>query len=268
MIKTFVLLTIEEFRLELKFMRRYMFSTVTTFAANLIVMTGIILVSMPSISYGRDTQAVLQLSNATRLIGFLYFFLGMSSLGLPESTVSSSRQLGTIENLALSPLGISGVIAAKFLPSYVSVLVQVYISIALIALALKLPIILSIGPVVLNSLIAATGMLGLGFLFGGLTIRFRHLGLLKNLLFVLLFAMGIMPMGYEITGTFSSFARFFPFTQGLMRTRASLIPDLKDTTSVSLPLFISCSVVLLVVGILVFRKFERDSLKRGTLISY
>lgn len=70
--RALVLLTIEEFCLSLRFKRRHLFSTVTTFASNLIVMAGIILVSMPSIAYGHDVKVVLQLSNAGCLIGFLY----------------------------------------------------------------------------------------------------------------------------------------------------------------------------------------------------
>jgi len=231
-------------------------------------MAGIILVSTPSIAYGHDVKTVLQFSNAGRVIGFMYFFLGMSALGLPESLVSNSRQLGTIDNIALSPLGICGVIAAQFLPFYVGSLMNVFVSAIILSLVLKLPIVWNVGPVIVNSLIASVGMLGLGYVFGGLTIKFKQLGMLKNLLFVLLFAMGIMPTDYDITGTFSALARFFPFTQGLMRTRRALIPDLAGTADVSLLSFVGCSAVLLCIGVLVFRKFEKDSLRQGTLSSY
>lgn len=195
--KTFVLLTIEEFRANLRYKRRYLFSTMTTFASNLIVMAGIILVSMPSVTYGDDVKTVLQLSNAGRLIGFIYFFLGMSALGLPEGIVSNSRQIGTIDNMALSPLGICGVIAAQFLPTYVDILINVFVSAVILSLAFSLPVVWNIGPVIANSLIASVGMLGLGFIFGGLTIKSKQLGMLKNLLFILLFVLGIMPMGLK-----------------------------------------------------------------------
>jgi ABC-2 type transport system permease protein len=267
-VKTFILLVCEEFRLSLAFRRRYFFSTIITFVSNLIVMGGLILVSIPSVSYGSDIQAVLQDSNANRLLGFLYFFLGMSSLGLPEGVVSDSRQLGTIDRIALSPLGLAGVIGAKFLPSYVSCLVDILISIILLSLIFGLRVMWSFGPIILNSVIAALGMLGLGYILGGLTIRFKQLGLVKNLLFVLLFALGIMPMGYDGAEGLSWFAKFFPFTQGLLRTRHAVLPGSAGTTSVPLWLFVGCSTVLLFLGILVFSRFERQSIKRGTLGSY
>lgn len=267
-VKTFILLVGEEFRLHFAFKRRYFFSTITTFVSNLIIMGGIILVSIPSVSYGYDVQAVLQESNATRLIGFLYFFLGMSSLGLPEGVVSTARQLGTIDNLALSPLGLTGVIAAQFFPSYVGCLVETLIAVILLSLAFGLRVMWSFGPIVLNSVIAALGMLGLGYVLGGLTIRFKQLGPVKNLLFVLLFALGIMPMGYDSAEGLSRFAQFFPFTQGLIRTRHALLPESAGTISIPLWLFVGCSAALLCLGVLVFRRFERQSLRQGTLGSY
>ncbi len=209
----------EEFRLYFAFKRRYFFSTITTFVSNLIIMGGIILVSIPSIS-------------------------------------------------ALSPLGLTGVIVAQFLPSYVGCLVETLVAVILLSLAFGLHVMWSFGPIILNSVIAALGMLGLGYILGGLTIRYKQLGLVKNLLFVLLFALGIMPMGYESAEGLSWFARFFPFTQGLIRTRRALLPESACTTSIPLWLFVGCSAALLCLGILVFRRFERRSLREGTLASY
>lgn len=267
-VKMFFLLTVEEFRRNLRYHRRYLFSTLTSFVSNLLVMGGIVLVSTPSISCGQDVKDALVLSNAGRLMGFLYFLLGMSSLGLPGTVVSRSRQLGTIDHIALSPLGLSGVVMAGFLPEYLDTLVYASASLGLLALVLKLPLAWNTAVLLINTLVAALGMLGLGFMFGGLTIRFKQLGLLQNLLFALMLLLGILPTGYEMTGTFSSLARYFPFTQGLFRTRNALVPDLAGGVDVPFWLFASCSLALLFVGTSVFRKFEKDALKDGTLTSY
>ena len=68
--------------------------------------------------------------------------------------------------------------------------------------------------------------------------------MLSNLLFILLFALGVMPIDYDMTGTFSPLARLFPFTQGLIRTRHALIPGFEDTINVPMFLFLVCSFAL------------------------
>lgn len=267
-IKTFFLLSAEEFRKSIIFKKRYFFSTIINFVTNFIVMAGIILISMPAVSYGKEIEAVLQLSNTSKLIGFIYFFLGMSSLGLAQGTVENWRQVGVIDNVALSPLGVSGVICANFLPSYLSTLINTFISAGLLSLIFRYKIEWHIGILILNSLIASFGMFGLGLVLGGLTIRFKQIGMLSNLLYIVLFALGVMPVGYDMTGNFSSLARYFPFTQGLIRTRQSLIPGFRGTGDVPMALFLVCSLAFFFVGLFVFRAFEKDSVKRGTLGAY
>ena len=267
-IKTFLLVSLEQFRIDIRFKKRYFFSTLITFITNLIVMAGVVLISMPAVAYGEEIESVLQLSNAGKLIGFIYFFLGMVSLGLAQSQVEGWRQVGVIDNIALSPLGVSGVICTRFLPNYLSTLISTFISAGILSVIFKFPIEWHIGILVLNSLIASFGMFGLGLILGGLTIRFKQVGMLSNLLLILLFALGVMPIDYDMTGTFSPLARLFPFTQGLIRTRHALIPGFEDTINVPMFLFLVCSFALFLVGLFVFRAFEKDSIKRGTLGAY
>lgn len=262
--KTFILLMGEELRLHLVFQRRYFFGSMTSIISNLVFMGSVLLVGVPSIGVGHEVRAVLDESNAVRLIGFLYFFLGMMSIGLPEALITTARQIGTIDSLALSPLGLAGVIGAQFLPTYIVTLMQLLVASVVLALVFGLNIAWSLGPIILNSLIAASGMLGLGYILGGLTIKFRQLGTTKNLLFVLLFLLGIMPVDYN-AGVLSPLARFFPFTQGLLRTRVALIPGWAGTASVPVWLFVGCSLVLLATGLLIFHRFSEQSLRLGTL---
>lgn len=191
----------------------------------------------------------------------------MAGFGLPDSTISSSRELGTIDNLALSPLGLLGVICAQYAPAFASTLVQSLVSVVLVGFIVDLPISWSLGPLLIYSFVAGLGMLGLGFIFGALTLQFRRLGTLKNLFFVLLFTLGIMPIGEGTTGL-SVLAHYFPYTQGLLLTRYALLPSLANESGLTMMHLLLSSSVSLVLGIVAFKLSETKAKREGTLSNY
>lgn len=149
-----------------------------------------------------------------RIVGYMVVLTSLSGLQGAQTYIKEHMEMGTLEQLYLSPFGLRGLIAVRYAASFIRNLVVVSLTGTCLLLALGLPLLVDwrLLPLLLMSYIA---MSGLGLLVGALTLRFKRTGAVVNL--VSLASLGVVAIPPDIlpTGIAVALQSAVPFVTAL-----------------------------------------------------
>ena len=195
------------------------------------------------------------------ILVYLSWLFALTGLQTFSTEVQDEMQRGTLEQLYLSPYGISAILIARGMVELVAsfILIAIILTLMMLTSGIWIPV-LNIQALA-AILIALPSLWGVGLALGGLIlINKRAGGLLSILNFALvaLVAFDAYPL---------NLLSFLPFSAGAATMRAVLL----EGARLSLPwaMFLAAvSVVYMVIGIIVYALFERSARRRNLLGQY
>ena len=205
------------------------------------------------------------------LLGFLLWFYAAFAISSMSSGITGEASIGTLEQLYMSPMPTWLVFVGRVIATFVKGTVMV--ALLGIVLAMILPVTLPLELAALPPFaLTMVGLFGFGYAIGGLTLVFKQIGSVNNLLTnVLLFLNGALLPVHHFPAWLETIAVFLPTTQGIIVLRKVVVDDMsliavwQDGSMVFLAVQ---SVLFLAVGWALFNVGERVAKQRGTLGQY
>ncbi|MEW6672129.1 MAG: ABC transporter permease [Thermodesulfobacteriota bacterium] len=209
---------------------------------------------------------------AHRAVGFVLWLFALNSIGHFSNAIRDEAHIGIMEQIALSP---SGLIVNMWGRAIGKTIVDcVTIGLVLLTIIISTRISLSFPPlsVAVVFILTLSGLYGLAFFFGGLTLIYKRLG---NVTLVVRFAFLILTGAVTPIENFPAWlqiiAKTLPMTQGLKILRLLMIENiplaavLKSGDLFWLMIKSACYITL---GLVSFRMFENIARERGLLGVY
>lgn len=239
-------------------MTRYAFDTV----ASLVMMYVLFIViffgvrGLGDITEGQTLSTIILGFNVWALLAFAYSSVATSLL--------AEAQVGTLEQLAMSPRGLLGTVLIKFWVTFVFVIVQIAVLlVAAMATAgrwLHIDIV-SVAPLVI---VTAAAILGIGLVMGGLVLVFKRVQAVSSLMQFALIGLVALPVDQVAA------VKFVPISLGFHLLNRVMVDG--DPISAiplgDLAILAGSSGVVLMFGIAVFKKMEAICRDRGLLGQY
>ena len=198
------------------------------------------------------------------VIGFFIFFLGSNVFSGLAWGLASEAQQGTLEQLSMSPFGLTKILLTKV---FISILFQFFFSVAFLYLMMTTSgIILDIRWLELMPILFFTlaGVLGLGLFMGGLVLVFKKIRSIFQFFHFVFIGVVMVPLSTSVM------LKFFPLSWGAYLMRKIILEN-KSILHLEVPdmiFLVANSICYLCVGILVFRLCERIARDRGLLSHY
>lgn len=209
---------------------------------------------------------------AHRAVGFILWLFALNSIGHFSNAIRDEAQIGIMEQIALSP---SGLIVNMWGRAIGKTIVDcLTIGLVLITIIVSTRISLSFPPlsVAVVFILTLSGLYGLAFFFGGLTLIYKRLG---NVTLVVRFAFLILTGAVTPIQNFPAWlqiiAKTLPMTQGLKILRLLMIENIPFAAVVQsgdLLWLIVNSACYIALGLISFRIFEGFARERGLLGVY
>jgi ABC-2 type transport system permease protein len=208
---------------------------------------------------------------ASALIGYLVWMYVVAALSDLTYGLRAEISAGTLEQLAMSPAPVGLLLFGRVMTTLIITTLQV-VAMGLIVLSL-LDVRISWRIEALPALlITFLGILGFGYLVAGVTVLFKQVESLTNLLSnALAFLNGAFLPISAMPAWLASISMTLPSTLGIMVIRAITLEGrtLLDTwQDGSLPALIANSTLYLLIGLGVFTMCERIAKDRGSLGQY
>ena len=260
---TQLVVTLNETRKGLLVMWDYRFSTMVDFVIIGLVFSGMMLF------IGQGELQPDQLSSA--MLGFLITFYVMETLNRMSWALMGEAQAGTLEQMYMSPVSSAYILFGRALASFVVATLSLLLIAPTLILAFDIEISLPIAslPIFVITLVGVTGF---GLMVAGMTIVFKQVGRIANLLSnTVLFVNGTFWPVEDMPDWLSSAARILPSTQGIVALRQialdgqSLSALWSDGTLVFLTVH---SLAFLAFGWIIFRWCENIARAHGSLGHY
>lgn len=255
--------TLNETRKGLVILWDYKFSLLTQLLGIMMIVIGI----MFFVGQGEITAEQVSMT----LIGFIITFYAMETISTMSWALMTEAQAGTLEQMYMSPAPPQMIILGRSLASLVSGTIQMALVLFAMLLLFQQPLPLSLEavPVIL---ITMFGLLGFGYLIGGLTLVFKQVGPIANIMQnILLMVNGtFLPVALMPTwlGTLSM---ALPSTVGIILTRRVVLEG--ETLGMlwadgSLQFLLAHSLVTFVAGWVLYGICERIARRQGSLGQY
>jgi ABC-2 type transport system permease protein len=238
-------------------LRRYGFDTVFNLGGILLLFLlmfyGARGLAGPSINNGQTLTALVA--------GFITFGLVVQSYASIASWTTQEATLGTLEQLAMSPFGLTRVLLSEFAASFAYQLVVVTVMSTVVQAAtgrwLRLDV-LSIIPIIIPLLLQ---VLGCGLLLGGLALVFKRVTAVANLMQFAFVAVIAAPVHTY------TWMRWLPvaLASDLLRQATASDHPAGHVGADTWGTLIVVTVAWLVVGLLVFRRMDRLARDRGLI---
>jgi ABC-2 type transport system permease protein len=256
-------ITLNETRKGLIILWDYKFSLLIQLLGIGMVFIGI----MFFVGQGELEQAAL----ASSFLGFIITFYAMETLSNMSYALTAEAQAGTLEQIYMSPAPSSLVVLGRSLSSLISATIQLVLiaTLLLLLFQINVPFRWEIFPILFITML---GLLGFGYVIGGMTLIFKQVGPFANILQnMLLFINGtFLPVEY-MPIWLKTFAQLLPSTQGILVMRrvaidgASLADVWADGTLIYL---VAHSGIFLLLGLFIFGYCEKIARRQGTLGQY
>jgi ABC-2 type transport system permease protein len=255
--------TINETRKGLIILWDYKVSVLIQLISIFIVVVGV----MFFVGNGQITETQV----ASTLLGFIITYYAMEAISNMSWALMNEAQSGTLEQMYMSLAPSQLIILGRSFASLISATVQMLLVVVVTTLLFntRLPLSLDIIPILLISLI---GLIGFGYIVGGITLVFKQVGPLANILTnLLLFINGTFVAVELMPAWMGTIATLVPSTLGIILLRRIALDG--DTLAMvwadgSLPWLIIHSLVFFVLGWLIYTICERIARQQGTLGQY
>jgi ABC-2 type transport system permease protein len=240
--------------------RRYLFDTisglVTIYGFFLLLFFGAKAFGAGRPGFGNTLAAVV--------VSFAVWSLTVFALGTMTFELTQEAQLGTLEQLGMSPFGLVHVLLARVLT-----MLCVYFGMMVVLLVLMMATTgrwLNVAPLSTLPIILLTilGVMGMGFVLGGVAIVFKRVQQALQVWQIAVFGLIAAPVDRV------PFTKYLPLTWGATLLRRVMVDGASIT---SLPVgdvlfLIANSLVYFGLGIFVFKRFEIVARGRGLLGHY
>jgi ABC-2 type transport system permease protein len=247
------------FRKEYIELKRYMANTLsmlfTFYFVFLAMFLGIELVGDPSM-VEENVQYVI--------VSYIFWFLAMMAMQGIGWEIMTEAQRGTLEQLYMSPMGVSRIFAARMI-GYIALYMVLIIFLLFISMAtagtwLNLDVV-SIFPILILTLIS---MIGVGFMIAGMSIIFKQINAFLQIAQFIFMALTFVPISV------APYLAYAPFVKGVDLVRQIMMNGL---TLSGIPLMdyvilIGNAIVYLLLGLFLFSRCEKYAMSKGLLGHY
>lgn len=238
-------------------LRRYWFDTIFSFVGIFLLFTMVFWgargIGGADVRHGETLPAIV--------IGFVVLTVVLGSYFTMSVWVTQEAALGTLEQLAMSPFGLLGVLVAEYAASLwfqvALITVMLLASEAVSGQWLHIDLV-TLGPLLGLLLVQ---MLGLGLAMGGAAIVFKRVASLNNLMQFVFFALIAVPIVDD------PWVRYLPIslTNDLIRQSTVRSTGLLDLDQGDVVAAVALSAAYLAVGVAVFLRMERVARDRGLI---
>lgn len=208
---TMVYTTMNETRKGLIILWDYKFNLVMQWLGIVLIVVGI----MFFVGQGEITDEQV----ASTMLGFVITFYAMETIGNMSWALMTEAQAGTLEQMYMSPAPSQLIILGRSLASLVSASVElVFTTVILYAIfRFEIPLSWSMIPILLITIV---GLLGFGYMVGGMTLIFKQVGPLANLIQNALMIVNgtFLPVSFMPTWLATA-VTLFPSTLGIILMR-------------------------------------------------
>ncbi len=208
---------------------------------------------------------------APALLGYLTWFYAAYAISDMSEGIREETQTGTLEQMYMSALPSSVLLAGRSVSSMLisSVMVVLVGGILMLLLGIRIPVRLEGVPIFVLTI---SGLYGFAFILGGATLIFKQVGALSNLLSnMLLFLNGSFLTVERMPVWLENAARSLPTTQGIDVLRRVVLDELtlvEVWRDGSLVWLVVHSAFFLLAGWTVYIWSERVARRRGLLGQY
>ena len=247
------------FRRSMIELRRYYFDTVS----GLVTIYGFfVILFLGARAFGGDTPGFgTKLSGV--VVAYALWALTIFSMSTLTFELTQEAQLGTLEQLGMSPFGLAHVLIARVFTN-----LAVYFAMMSVLLVLMMATtgrwlnidVVSVLPLLLLSL---AGILGVGFVLGGLAIVFKRIQQALQVIQVVTIAL-VVPIDGVV------WMKYLPLHWGSVLLRRVMVSgdSIFAIPAGDLLFLLANSALYLVGGVAIFRLFERAARERGLLGHY
>jgi ABC-2 type transport system permease protein len=209
------------------------------------------------------------------LLGYLVWFFGLKAIEHMAFMLAEEARGGTLEQMYMTPAPMGVVMLGRSIGTLAVSAVQAAIIGVILVLVLRLQVTFD-PPVVANAVpvfvLTMMGLFGFGFVVAGLTIVFKQIGTLINMLQnLLLFLSGaILPVD-RLPPAVGTFAKTLPSTQGIVVLRQVVFDrlSLADVwTNGGLPWLAVHSALYFILGWVFYSYCESVAKRQGSLGQY
>ena len=208
---------------------------------------------------------------ASTVLGFFITFYAMSTISTMSWALMNEAQTGTLEQMYMSPTSTQLIILGRSLASLVAATIQVVLVGAVILLLFRVSLALSIHTIPVM-LITLFGLLGVGYLIGGLTLIFKQVGPIANMMQNLLLIVNGTFLPVSMMPAWMGFiVQFVPSTLGIILLRRVVLEGATVSMMIqdgSLLWLTAHSVTFFVGGWFIYAFCERVARQQGTLGQY
>lgn len=244
------------FRREYIYLKRYLPNTIseliTFYAIFLFLFFGIQIVGNPS---------TIEMNVQYTIVNYLFWFLAMSVMQGIGWSIMNEAQLGTLEQLYMSPMGAWKTLLSRIISSTILQLIMIVILLYLSMLTTNTWLnvdVLSILPILIFTLIS---MIGISFMIAGLAIIIKQIHS-----FLQIFQFILMGLTFAPLSTIP-FLAVLPAVKGIDMSREIMInhATLANFTIVDYTSLIVNAIVFFMLGVAVFKRCEKTAMIKGVL---
>ncbi|MCP4229809.1 MAG: hypothetical protein GY771_06635 [bacterium] len=230
----------------------------------LILLLGGIFLGIYALTPGGE---VLGETRAAVFIGFMFWTFYLITVNSSSYEIARAAREGYIEREFLTPWGHTATVFIKIICSNAAMLIHYFILSAICILIFRVPLQVNILPVLIILGISYVFLLGIGFIFAGLSLAFKRIGSIINIVQIAIMGLSFAALG-NFGGIGNSVLKWIPYTfavrllRGVLSEGEGLSYVLAPSNII--PLAVG-SVIFFVVGIIVFRMLDRLAMNRGLI---
>lgn len=207
---------------------------------------------------------------AGRLLGLLITYIAINGLQNGVELLAEETQTGTLEQAALSPPPLVGIVLMRDFASYIEMLVRFALVLGIAILLTGARFHLDVPAFGLLLTLMYLGMEGLGLMLAGAALLYKRVATLGQFAVMLVFGLAFMPLT-NLPSWMGAFVTHFPFTQALVLLRDVAVRGVPLSQVVAgggVTILAIDAAIYLALGIAAFAWAERKARDWGTLNQY
>lgn len=241
--------------------KRYLLNSLFFIIALYLIFCGIYFAAKHLTSGSASTTGVFFRS----LSGYLIWFFAVSILGNFGISLSEEAEIGTLEQIYLSTKEVLIIFTVRCIVNFFITFIQALFLLVFICITYRVAFEFSYNLCV-PFLLLAIGVYGFGLIIGGFTIRYKRAGPMVGIIQILSFLLSFLPLSKHSI----IIALFIPITKGteVINHLLSKTPDYLNNYNTHLLILFCHAVLYLMMGIIIFKCFEKSAKKKGNLGHY
>jgi len=158
------------------------------------------------------------------MIGYLMWLFALSAIQNMGSEISEEALTGTIEQIYLSPGGPIYLLLSRTLTEVASTIIFLPIIFYILQFSTGIYLEFHLGSILPILILIFIGLCGFGFILAGMTLIFKRIGVLLEIIPILLLVLAMIPIE-SLSTELQTLAGFFPLSQGIKLVRLILLEE-------------------------------------------